>query len=239
MKKKIGLLIVAIILILTAGSALGSIRSYFEGYPVVKIYVDGKEVISDVPAVILNGRTMVPVRFISEELEAEVVWDADEYAVYIYSDGLPTVIDPSTKPEPEPSESRDLFKIGETVEMGDFLITVNGARWGKGDRYYSPSVGERWLIIDCTLENKGSKPYMISTLLMLNLYDENHYSLDQKVFVSDLKGDIGGELHPGRRKRGEVAYSTEAGQSEWMFTFEPFVFGFGQVAYLINADDVN
>ena len=38
----------------------------------------------DAPAEIVDSRTMVPLRFIMEELGAQSVeWDADNYAVYI------------------------------------------------------------------------------------------------------------------------------------------------------------
>ena len=37
--------------------------------------VDGKEIILDVPAAIMNGRTMLPVRFVSEHLGADVQWE--------------------------------------------------------------------------------------------------------------------------------------------------------------------
>ena len=37
---------------------------------------DGKEIILDVAPMIKNGRTMVPIRFISEALGYEVEWDA-------------------------------------------------------------------------------------------------------------------------------------------------------------------
>lgn len=40
-----------------------------------KALVDGKEVTLDVAPIIVNGRTLVPVRFISEALGAEVGWD--------------------------------------------------------------------------------------------------------------------------------------------------------------------
>ncbi len=75
-----------IILVFSMGTVFGSTFGFFEGYPIVKIFVDGKEVVGDVPAVILEGRTMVPVRFVSEELGAKVEWDGDAYAVYIYSE---------------------------------------------------------------------------------------------------------------------------------------------------------
>lgn len=37
--------------------------------------VDSKEIILDVPAAIMNGRTMLPVRFVSEHLGADVQWE--------------------------------------------------------------------------------------------------------------------------------------------------------------------
>ncbi len=40
------------------------------------VMVDNKRVTLDVPAQVLNGRTLVPLRFISEALGAEVSWEA-------------------------------------------------------------------------------------------------------------------------------------------------------------------
>jgi hypothetical protein len=37
--------------------------------------VNGKPVQMDVPATIMNGRTMLPVRFVSEHLGADVQWE--------------------------------------------------------------------------------------------------------------------------------------------------------------------
>ncbi len=38
-------------------------------------YINGTPALLDVPATIENSRTLVPVRFISESLDAEVNWD--------------------------------------------------------------------------------------------------------------------------------------------------------------------
>lgn len=45
--------------------------------------VDGKEVTLDVPAMQLNDRTMVPVRFIAETLNCKVDWDGFAQTVYV------------------------------------------------------------------------------------------------------------------------------------------------------------
>lgn len=49
----------------------------------IKLIVNGKEIQCDVPPQIINGRTLVPVRFVAEELEARVEWDDKTKAVFI------------------------------------------------------------------------------------------------------------------------------------------------------------
>lgn len=44
----------------------------------VNLIMGGKDVISDVPGMLFNGRTLVPVRFISESLGAEVSWNQEK-----------------------------------------------------------------------------------------------------------------------------------------------------------------
>lgn len=45
--------------------------------------VDGKSVSLDVSPFIQQGRTMIPLRFVSESLEAEVSWEASTQKVTI------------------------------------------------------------------------------------------------------------------------------------------------------------
>ena len=54
----------------------------------VKVILDGELVEFDVPAQIINGRTMVPVRKIFEELGMTVVWDSEVQKVTAYKKGV-------------------------------------------------------------------------------------------------------------------------------------------------------
>lgn len=47
------------------------------------VYVNGEAVKIDVPARIVNGRTLIPLRFIGENLDSGVAWDAPNNAVWI------------------------------------------------------------------------------------------------------------------------------------------------------------
>ena len=59
-----------------------------------KINGSGTEI--DVPAQIINGRTMVPLRFISESLDKEVTWDGDTMTVDIDEQELDIIKDEAT-----------------------------------------------------------------------------------------------------------------------------------------------
>jgi hypothetical protein len=76
LKKKL-VVCVALLVVVFIGA------SVVYGQEAIKLIVNGKEVKSDVPAQIIDGRTMVPVRFVAEELGSDVEWEADNNSVVI------------------------------------------------------------------------------------------------------------------------------------------------------------
>jgi len=58
----------------------GSINGNYNGNPIVKLFAGDKELKPDVPAQIMDGRTMVPL-YVLEELGAKVSWDQKKYRV--------------------------------------------------------------------------------------------------------------------------------------------------------------
>lgn len=55
----------------------------FKGFPIVKLFIDGKEVNNEVPAIVVDGNTLVPLRVISEALGKEISWDRDSQSVFV------------------------------------------------------------------------------------------------------------------------------------------------------------
>lgn len=48
-----------------------------------ELYVNGNKTLMDTPPIIINGRTMVPLRMVSENMGADVKWDAKTYTVHV------------------------------------------------------------------------------------------------------------------------------------------------------------
>ncbi|MDQ7841976.1 MAG: copper amine oxidase N-terminal domain-containing protein [bacterium] len=63
--------------------------------------VDGRQVMLDVPPVVLGGRTLVPLRFVGEALGAGVNWDSVGRVVYVTSQ-RPAALPPAPAPRPAP-----------------------------------------------------------------------------------------------------------------------------------------
>lgn len=77
MKKK-GLILTA----LTVVTAITIAAVAFAADP-IKLFVNGKEIVPDIPPQIVKGRTMVPVRWVAEALEADIEWNKDTQTVSV------------------------------------------------------------------------------------------------------------------------------------------------------------
>ncbi|MBR2476858.1 MAG: N-acetylmuramoyl-L-alanine amidase [Clostridia bacterium] len=140
-----------------------------------KVLVNGKATELDVPAKLINDRTMVPVRFISETFEYKVDWDNDKRRVIIEEKDKPdayiedisvkeTVRDNQLVVKLSEYEKPDIFTLKEPYRIvldfnkvkfdgNDGKIDVNSGyitqvRWADHDGYYR-------VVIECP----GEQPY--------------------------------------------------------------------------------
>lgn len=75
MKRKVAL-ILAMVLISACTVYAAAVNGNFAGLPIAKVKINGETLSSDVPGVVLQGRTVLPARAIAESLGAVVSWDA-------------------------------------------------------------------------------------------------------------------------------------------------------------------
>lgn len=87
-------------------------------------YVDNAPVKLDVPPMVVEQRTLIPVRFVSEKLGYKVTWSQEDYAVYI---GEKEVV-----AEKKPS----INKIDVTKKTDSTVVTVTLSKMKKPDISY-------------------------------------------------------------------------------------------------------
>jgi SagB-type dehydrogenase family enzyme len=76
-------LIITVVVLLLVVLAIASVT--FADNP-VKLIVNGQEINAEVPPQIINGRVMVPVRWIADAMGATVAWDENSRTVFIATD---------------------------------------------------------------------------------------------------------------------------------------------------------
>lgn len=131
MKKKAFLLFLAAVLLASifASSGFASPFGLFDGFSVARVLVDNKDVKGDVPAFIYQGRTLVPLRFVSEAMGAEVEWNEDIYTVTITTrDGFRSE-DTADEGWQALSNAEDAFRIKEFYRTWNDYFSTLSLRW--------------------------------------------------------------------------------------------------------------
>ena len=110
MRKVLSLAVVlAILLSPLSASSVVAPWGVYRGYPVARVLVDNQEVLSDVPAHVVDGRTLVPLRFVAQALGAQVAWDEQTFQV--------TVSTPPRTALPDPVLQAEVSRLRSDLEQ--------------------------------------------------------------------------------------------------------------------------
>ncbi|WP_411342594.1 copper amine oxidase N-terminal domain-containing protein [Paenibacillus sp. WLX1005] len=91
-----------------------------------KVTAGGKVVTLDVPAKVIKGRTMVPLRFVSEAMGATVDWQQARNLVAITTGSV------QTNPVPQPPATTDAFQFDPNFETLGKLLFANNLKEADG-----------------------------------------------------------------------------------------------------------
>jgi len=120
----------------------------------IKLIINGKEIACDVAPQVINGRTMVPARFVAEGLGATATWDAGQNAVVITSNGggVPTDLNPvTTSTAINATNPTTAALTANKIVNGVEIVSV-----GEVQNYQSdipPKEGYKYICFSVTLKN--------------------------------------------------------------------------------------
>jgi len=130
--------------------------------------------------------------------------------------------------EQKEQPKEEVYNIGDSIKIGDVVLTVNSVKEDSGSEYIKPSDGNVYYIIDMTIENKGEKAYNSSTLMQMSLVDSDGYKYDITIGPK-LKGSLDGEIGAGRKLRGEVAFEIPKDATGLEFVYDYKLLSNGQI----------
>jgi hypothetical protein len=81
----------------------------------------------------------------------------------------------NTKTTTENSQpSQETYKVGDKVQMGDIILTVNKVEPSTAGQFTKPSEGNHWIDVNMTLENTGSNQEYITTMGQMFVIDSDN-----------------------------------------------------------------
>lgn len=134
----------------------------------IKLIVNGKEIQCDVPPQVIDGRTMVPARFLAEALGAKVEWDEARNAVNI-------ITNQSVAPaQPEAAQVSSGDEINVKAADGALLYTVkiNSIKKMSERNQFSDKTPAQVVDINYTYKNIANAEDIFISDMYFKVYDQ-------------------------------------------------------------------
>ncbi|MBP3952917.1 DUF4352 domain-containing protein [Bacillus suaedae] len=99
---------------------------------------------------------------------------------------------------------------GSLGKSSDQMREINGIEMLINDFYVEPySESEQFIIVDLSIQNTTEKVYEFSPF-KFTLVDEEGFAFERDTSI-ETKGVLGGQIHPERMVRGELAFLVPVG----------------------------
>jgi hypothetical protein len=211
MKKGLKYLVAGVLAAGVMGATVSAAGEMFQGFAVVNVVVDGKPVVSDVPAINFYGRTLLPVRKIAEIAGFDVSFDAATNTAILTRQG------PITAEKAEVAalraELEGYLKANKpgaamplTTTTSDGLVfNVHGLQVTKSvDQFTNAAAGNNLVVADVSLYNGTQEPVSINPLYFIGVdTDARRYTAQISAANDQIKVMT---LGAGDRVRGTLVF---------------------------------
>jgi hypothetical protein len=122
------------------------------------------------------------------------------------------------------------FKVGDKIQLGSYILTVNQVGFSQGGQYSKPAQGDEWLNLNITIENTGSSQQYITTLGQMFVRDGagNSYqvAVTDKV-MENPNNSLDGAVIANSKRTGWVGFEIKKGVTGLQFQYNGSMFGGG------------
>lgn len=186
-------------------STIALAASYIAEPASFKVLVNGIEFNSDPPALVVEGRTYLPLRAIGDALGVPVEWNAELNQAEVG-------IVPSEKESEQPKKSDDTNE----VQISDkWKMVYQGCQTYREipDLYGKAGDGKEFVVVTFDIENVSTEKQTFSMFFLSSYFDE--YKTPMTVLGGQIDGATllgANEIEPGKKIKGYLAYEVE---QEW------------------------
>ncbi|NOZ06381.1 MAG: DUF4352 domain-containing protein [Chloroflexi bacterium] len=146
----------------------------------------------------------------------------------------PVAVDVPAELAAEPGQT--MLALGDSMEIAGLTLTVNDITPMPEFRGNKPDAGKTFMVVDTTIENRGTEPVGISTVLklyLLQMYLKDStgqkYDLDLTASIDAAKEISDSEIAPGTKINGQVAFQVPKGAHSLIFVLDASALGYGKI----------
>ena len=123
-----------------------------------------------------------------------------------------------------------VFGTGESVEISDLVVQVEGAARSQGGSVIQPDPGTDFLLVDVRVENRGDRTREVSSAVSMSLKDASgrRYTFHLGAQTAAEAGLPDDELQPGEQVRGQIGFQVPEDAHGLIFIFDPDLVGYGK-----------
>lgn len=118
--------------------------------------------------------------------------------------------DSATTSDTKADNEQSVYKVGDKIQLGDVILTVNKVETSTSGQYTQPSEGNQWIDLNLTIENTGSKQEFITTLGQMFVLDDKNNQYQVAVTGKRMAnaGSVGldGAIVAGAKKTDWVGF---------------------------------
>lgn len=122
----------------------------------------------------------------------------------------------------------ETFKVGNKIQIGNSILTVNKVEFSQGGQYSKPVEGNEWINLNVTIENTGSSQQYVTTLGQMFVRDneKNSYqvAVTNKVMENPSYG-LDGTVIANSKRTGWVGFEVKKGATGLQFQYNGSMFG--------------
>lgn len=119
----------------------------------------------------------------------------------------------SSTPEKKEEPAKEVFAVGEKVQLGDNVLTVTKVEKSKGNDFDKPKDGHEYVIVSVEINNAGKETISYNPF-DFKLSNSQGQIVDQAFTTINTDTALqSGELAPGGKVAGTIAFEQPAGDA--------------------------
>lgn len=147
-------------------------------------------------------------------------------------------VDNQTTAETTTVAGNETFKLGDSVELYDVVVSFIGIEESSGSDFNEPTDGNVFILCEFEIANNSQEEINVSSMLSFEAYCDDYaceYSFSALMAKAD-KDQLDGTVAAGKKMKGVVGYEVPTYWKELEIQFTPDILSNDRIVFVATND---